>query len=112
MSSSTETPPRATYDETLWDVKKKVENMTGTPAEKLQIFHHKRELLDEEFKDRTLDEMNLHTGFSLMAYDLVCLSHTHTLESGVTAADTKCYSHRTRLSDAYIFIRVYIRMCV
>ena len=72
---------RATYDETLWDVKKKVEKMTGTPAEKLQIFHHKRELADEEYKERTLDEMNLHTGFSLMAYDLVCHNthkHTHT----------------------------------
>lgn len=62
---------RAKYDETIWDVKKKVEESTGTPAEKLQIFHHKKELLDEEYKDKTLDEMNLHTGFSLLAYDLV-----------------------------------------
>ena len=62
---------RAKYDETIWDVKKKVEKSTGTPAEKLQIFHHKKELLDEEYKDKTLDEMNLHTGFSLLAYDLV-----------------------------------------
>ena len=55
----------------MWDIKKKVEKSTGTPAEKLQIFHHKKELLDEEYKDKTLDEMNLHTGFSLLAYDLV-----------------------------------------
>ena len=62
---------RAKYEETMWDIKKKVEKSTGTPAEKLQIFHHKKELLDEEYKDKTLDEMNLHTGFSLLAYDLV-----------------------------------------
>ena len=36
-----------------------------------KIFHHKKELVDEMFKEKTLDEMNLHTGFSLLAYDLV-----------------------------------------
>lgn len=39
-------------------------------VEQVQLFWHGRELLGEEFDHKTLLDMNLHTGFSLMGYDL------------------------------------------
>ena len=64
---------RAKYDETIWDVKKKVEESTGVPVDKQLLFWHFKELT-EEYNNKTLLDLNLHTGFSLTGYDLVGLS--------------------------------------
>ena len=42
----------------------------GIEVEQLQLFWHGKELLADKFDAKTLLEMDLHTGFSLMAYDL------------------------------------------
>lgn len=37
---------------------------------KLQLFHHGKEMIPDNYDTRTLLDMDLHTGFSLMGYDL------------------------------------------
>lgn len=61
---------RCKYEQTLLDIKNAVAKKTGCPADKQQLFWQGRELTAADDK-KTLLEMNLHTGFSLMGYDLV-----------------------------------------
>lgn len=49
----------------MGDIKKKAAVKAGINEDKLQLFWHNKELTPE-FNTRTLLEMNLHTGFSLM----------------------------------------------
>ena len=60
---------RVQYEETILDLKKKVEEATEVPVDKQLLFWHFKELTDE-FNDKTLLDLNLHTGFSLTGYDL------------------------------------------
>mmetsp|Transcript_6814 Transcript_6814/g.16671 ORF Transcript_6814/g.16671 Transcript_6814/m.16671 type:complete len:146 (-) Transcript_6814:464-901(-) len=61
---------RAQYEETILDLKKKVEEATGVPVDKQLLFWHFKELTSE-YDNKTLLDLNLHTGFSLTGYDLV-----------------------------------------
>mmetsp|Transcript_6813 Transcript_6813/g.16669 ORF Transcript_6813/g.16669 Transcript_6813/m.16669 type:complete len:155 (-) Transcript_6813:239-703(-) len=60
---------RAQYEETILDLKKKVEEATGVPVDKQLLFWHFKELTSE-YDNKTLLDLNLHTGFSLTGYDL------------------------------------------
>lgn len=51
------------------DIKNAVAKKTGVPVDKQQLFWQGKELTSA-FENRTLLEMNLHTGFSLSGYDL------------------------------------------
>ena len=68
---------RAQYEETILDLKKKVEAETGVPVDKQLLFWHFKELTSD-YDDKTLLDLNLHTGFSLTGYDLVRQT-THSL---------------------------------
>ncbi len=61
---------RIKYEQTIMDIKKAVAKKTGVPVEKQQLFWHGKELTPA-YDNKTLLEMNLHTGFSLNGYDLV-----------------------------------------
>ncbi len=67
---------RAQYEETILDLKKKVEEATGVPVDKQLLFWHFKELT-EEYNNKTLLDLNLHTGFSLTGYDLVSHAASH-----------------------------------
>jgi hypothetical protein len=47
-----------------------VAKQAGIELDKVQLFHHGKEMKPEEYDSKTLLEMDLHTGFSLMGYDL------------------------------------------
>lgn len=63
-------PHRVKYEQTVTDLKRAVQKKTGIPIEMQQLFWHHKELTPA-FNDKTLLDMNLHTGFSLNGYDLV-----------------------------------------
>merc|ERR1739848_79578 len=65
---------RAQYEETILDLKKKVEAETGVPVDKQLLFWHFKELTSD-YDDKTLLDLNLHTGFSLTGYDLTVSPH-------------------------------------
>ncbi|GAX76128.1 hypothetical protein CEUSTIGMA_g3571.t1 [Chlamydomonas eustigma] len=60
---------RIHYDESIKDIKEAVCSKLGIPLEKLQLFHHKKEVT-QAYDARTLNEMELHTGFALQGWDL------------------------------------------
>lgn len=47
-----------------------VAKKAGLELDKLQLFWHGKEMKPEDFDQKTLLDMDLHTGFSLMGYDL------------------------------------------
>ena len=57
------------YEQTIGDIKAAVAKKTSLSLDKLLLFWHGKELT-AAFDGRSLLEMNLHTGFSLMGYDL------------------------------------------
>lgn len=61
---------RVSYDEKLSDIKKKTEKNLGVPADKIQFFWHKKELVDSKFAEKTLYELDMHTGFTISGYDM------------------------------------------
>lgn len=61
---------RVKYEETIAEVKKQVAAKTGVTADKQQLFWHGKELVPELYDHLTLDNLNLHTGFSLNGYDM------------------------------------------
>ena len=65
---------RVQYEQTIMDLRKKVEEATGVPTDKQLLFHHFKELTEED-NDKTILEENLHTGFSLTGYDLTESPH-------------------------------------
>jgi len=74
LRKGTEYPPtsvdvRVQYEETIGDLKKKVEEATGVPVDKQLLFWHFRELTPD-YDQKTLLELNIHTGFSVAGYDL------------------------------------------
>jgi len=81
---------RVQYEQTIMDLRKKVEEATGVPTDKQLLFHHFKELTEED-NDKTILEKNLHTGFSLTGYDLVSA-----LRSWITHAS------KGRLTDGFL----------
>jgi len=61
---------RVKYEETIAELKQKAEKKCGVPVDKMQLFWHGKEMIDDIFADKTLLDLNLHTGFSLNGYDL------------------------------------------
>ncbi|KAK9807044.1 hypothetical protein WJX72_011794 [[Myrmecia] bisecta] len=74
MRKGSEYPPRTVdvrikYEQTIRDLKEAVATKTQVPVDKQLLFWHKKELT-VAYDSKTLQDMNLHTGFSLMGYDL------------------------------------------
>lgn len=61
---------RVKYEQTIGHIKSAVSEKLHVPKNQIQLFWHKQELTTD-FDDKTLLDMNLHTGFSLRGYDLV-----------------------------------------
>ena len=61
---------RAKYEETIGDIRRMVCKKANMEEKHLQLFWHGKELRADEYDSKTLLEMDLHTGFSLMGYDL------------------------------------------
>eukprot|EP00890_Picochlorum_soloecismus_P006488 jgi/Picsp_1/6840/NSC_04177-R1_hypothetical protein VOLCADRAFT_90160 [Volvox carteri f. nagariensis] len=61
---------RIKYEQTIGDIRKAVSSQAGIALDKVQLFRHGKELIPEKYDAKTLLEMDLHTGFSLMGYDL------------------------------------------
>ena len=61
---------RCRYVETIGDLRKKVAEKMGCPAEKQLLFYKQRELTPE-MDGKTMLDLSLHTGFSVTGYDLV-----------------------------------------
>lgn len=61
---------RCKYEQTIGELRTLVAKKAGLDLDKLQLFWHGREMKTEEFDGKTLLDMDLHTGFSLMGYDL------------------------------------------
>jgi len=61
---------RIRYEQTIGDLKAAVAAKMGIPVEQQQLFWHKKELTTA-YDDKTLLDMNMHTGFALKGYDLV-----------------------------------------
>ena len=61
---------RCRYVETVGDLRKKVAEKMGCPAEKQLLFYKQRELTPE-MDGKTMLDLSLHTGFSVTGYDLV-----------------------------------------
>lgn len=61
---------RIKYEQTIGDIRKAVSTQAGIALDKVQLFRHGKELIPEKYDAKTLLEMDLHTGFSLMGYDL------------------------------------------
>ena len=61
---------RIRYEQTIGDIRKAVAQQAGIGVDKVQLFHHGKEMRMEDYDSKTLLEMDLHTGFSLMGYDL------------------------------------------
>lgn len=47
-----------------------MEKKLGVPAEKIQFFWHKKELVDSVHAKKTLYELDMHTGFTISGYDM------------------------------------------
>lgn len=78
------------YDQTLGDLRQAVSAKLGVPADKQQLFFHKRELLPAD-DARTLLEMNMHTGFALKGYDLVgTLAGAHAVPASARPHNPPC----------------------
>lgn len=77
---------RVKYEQTIAHVKSAVSEKLHLPVEKIQLFWHKKELTSD-FDNKTLLEMNLHTGFSLRGYDLVNSQKLHDLSNSLTCAE-------------------------
>ena len=58
------------YEQTIGDLRRLAAKKAGIDISQLQLFRHGKELLADKYDAKTLLEMDLHTGFSLMAYDL------------------------------------------
>jgi hypothetical protein len=58
------------YDQTIGDLKAAVSAQMSIPVEQQQLFWHKKELT-AAYDERTLLDMNMHTGFAIKGYDLV-----------------------------------------
>ena len=58
------------YEQTIGDLRKLAAKKAGVDVAHLQLFHHGKEMLADKYDMKTLLEMDLHTGFSLMAYDI------------------------------------------
>ena len=61
---------RIKYEQTIGDLRKVVAKKAAIEVAQLQLFWHGKELVAGAYDDKTLLEMDLHTGFSLMGYDL------------------------------------------
>lgn len=61
---------RIRYEQTIGDLKAAVAAKMGIPVEQQQLFWHKKELTTA-YDDKTLLDMNMHTGFAIKGYDLV-----------------------------------------
>lgn len=61
---------RVKYEETVLDLKKKVEEKLGIPVDKQQLFWHHKELRDDLYGHLTMQKLSMHTGSSLRGYDL------------------------------------------
>jgi hypothetical protein len=75
MRKGTSWPPaacdvRVRYDQTIGDLKAAVSAQMSIPVEQQQLFWHKKELT-AAYDERTLLDMNMHTGFAIKGYDLV-----------------------------------------
>ncbi|KAG1661311.1 hypothetical protein FOA52_008658 [Chlamydomonas sp. UWO 241] len=60
---------RATYESTLGELRAGAAARLGISAEKLQLFRHGKELSLVDM-DRTLADLDMHTGFSVQGWDL------------------------------------------
>lgn len=74
LKKGSEHPPnvietRVRYEQTVGDIRKAVAEKAGIDIQFVQLFHHGKEMKPEEYDAKTLLEMDLHTGFSLMGYD-------------------------------------------
>lgn len=74
LKKGAEHPPnvietRVRYEQTVGDIRKAVAQKAGIDIQFVQLFHHGREMKPEEYDAKTLLDMDLHTGFSLMGYD-------------------------------------------
>ena len=61
---------RVKYEQNIGDLRRLVCKKANIELSQLQLFWHGKELLADDYDEKTLLEMDLHTGFSLMAYDL------------------------------------------
>ena len=61
---------RVKYEQTIGDLRRLAAKKVGIDVAQLQLFWHGKELLADKYDGETLLAMDLHTGFSLMAYDL------------------------------------------
>lgn len=57
------------YEQTIGELKAAVSKKAGVGVADLQLFWHGKELTPS-YDARTLIDLSLHTGFSLMGYDL------------------------------------------
>eukprot|EP00879_Flechtneria_rotunda_P004355 GHRR01004606.1.p1 GENE.GHRR01004606.1~~GHRR01004606.1.p1 ORF type:complete len:117 (+),score=21.89 GHRR01004606.1:322-672(+) len=60
---------RIRYEQTIGDLKAAIAKEMGIPADKQQLFWHKKELT-AGYDSKTLQDMNIHTGFGIKGYDL------------------------------------------
>lgn len=60
---------RVKYEQTVGEIREAAARILEIPVEKLQLFWHGKEVTAEQYT-LTLLDANLHTGFSLMGYDL------------------------------------------
>ena len=54
----------------MGDLRRLVAKKAGIDIAHLQLFRHGKEVKPEKFDDKTLLELEIHTGFSLKGYDL------------------------------------------
>lgn len=80
---------RIRYEQTIGDLKAAVATQLGVPAAQQQLFWHKQQLT-AAYDEKTLLEMNMHTGFALKGYDLVRLLSVLGRSCAVAAAAERC----------------------
>lgn len=61
---------RIRYEQTIGDIRSSVAKKAGIDVDQVQLFHHGKEMKRDVYDKKTLLEMDLHTGFSLMGYNL------------------------------------------
>jgi len=61
---------RIRYEQTIGDIRSSVAKKAGIEMDQVQLFHHGKEMKRDVYDGKTLLEMDLHTGFSLMGYNL------------------------------------------
>lgn len=61
---------RIRYEQTIGDIRSSVARKAGIEVDQVQLFHHGKEMKRDAYDGKTLLEMDLHTGFSLMGYNL------------------------------------------